>query len=134
MAEFKERLRDLRMSKHLSQYQLADALKVHHSTISAYETGRRTPRFIDLDSLADYFGVDIDYLLGASDIRNKYIAKILTGIDVTMEDLGFILAVHRKHDENDDASLAIAARVLEVPDMSTYEYTGEPDWSNYHKG
>ena len=35
-----------------------------------YEQNRRTPDFALLNSIADYFGVSIDYLLGRTNIRN----------------------------------------------------------------
>lgn len=37
-----------------------------------YEQGRRTPDFDALDALADYFGVDLLYMTGASADRGSY--------------------------------------------------------------
>lgn len=36
-----------------------------------YERGEREPGFETLEAIADYFNVDMDYLLGKSDHRNK---------------------------------------------------------------
>lgn len=62
--DFKERLKDLRKSKGLSQVALADRLGLSKSTIGAYETGDITPSVDALNAIADFFNVDMDYLLG----------------------------------------------------------------------
>jgi len=67
MTTFARRLKDLRESKNISQQELADDLKVAKSTISMYEQGKRQPNFELQEALADYFNVDIDYLVGRSD-------------------------------------------------------------------
>jgi len=36
-----------------------------------YERGEREPGFETLEAFADYFNVDLDYLLGKSDFKNK---------------------------------------------------------------
>lgn len=62
--DFKERLKDLRKSKGLSQVALAERLGLSKSTIGAYETGDISPSIEALNSIADFFNVDMDYLLG----------------------------------------------------------------------
>lgn len=70
MAEFKDRLRELRQSKGLTQQELADALTkvnkyaVSRNTVTQWESGRRTPYRESAEALADYFGVSYDYLMG----------------------------------------------------------------------
>ncbi|WP_436663594.1 helix-turn-helix domain-containing protein [Alicyclobacillus acidoterrestris] len=60
-----KRLRELREKRGLSQEQLADILNIPRSSISIYENSdERTPRRERLESLADFFGVSVDYLLG----------------------------------------------------------------------
>ena len=71
MARFCERLKDLRESRGIAQQQLADALNVSRSTIGNYELGNREPNFEVLEEFADYFNVDMDYLIGKSDIERK---------------------------------------------------------------
>ena len=66
--DFKERLKELRTTRGYSQVSLADALGVSKSIIGAYETGDRMPSREALEALADFFNVDIDYLLGKQDI------------------------------------------------------------------
>lgn len=72
MANFSERLRSLRKMKGLSQQDLANQIgMVSKSSINMYERGEREPNFETLEAIADYFNVDLDYLLGKSDISNK---------------------------------------------------------------
>ena len=71
--DFKERLKELRKQRGYSQVALADQLGLSKSTIGAYETGDITPSLEALNLLADFFNVDIDYLLGNADISMYYL-------------------------------------------------------------
>lgn len=64
---FKDRLKELRYKKELSQRELASILNMSPSTIAMYETGQREPDAETLKKIADFFGVTIDYLLGRTD-------------------------------------------------------------------
>ncbi len=72
MRAFKEVLKGLREEKALSQKELADELGLGYSTIGMYENGGRMPKYEILDQIADYFNVDMNYLLGKTNIRNRY--------------------------------------------------------------
>lgn len=72
MSNFSDTLKHLRTEKHLSQLELASILGVGKSIISMYESGHRKPSFEVLESIADYFNVDMDYLVGKTQCRNKY--------------------------------------------------------------
>lgn len=48
----------------MSQQELADALGISKSAVNMYERGERQPNFETLETIADFFNVDIDYLLG----------------------------------------------------------------------
>lgn len=71
MASFEERLRFLRTSRELSQMDLAKELKISKSSINMYERGEREPGIETLEAIADFFNVDLDYLLGKSDFANR---------------------------------------------------------------
>ncbi len=71
MASFEERLKFLRVSKELSQMDLAKQLKISKSSINMYERGEREPGIETLEAIADFFNVDLDYLLGKSDFANR---------------------------------------------------------------
>ena len=66
------RIRDLREDRDLTQTELAKCLKVHHTTYSAYELGRLNVPVTVLHTLADYYGVSVDYLLGRTDVKTPY--------------------------------------------------------------
>lgn len=67
MGEFESVFKRLRTSCGLTQNEMADRLGVSKSTISMYENGNREPDFDTLERIADFFNVDIDYLLGRTD-------------------------------------------------------------------
>lgn len=60
---FGDKLKELRISKNLSQEELGEIFEVRKSSISNWETGKATPTFDMLTKIAQYFGVTIDYLL-----------------------------------------------------------------------
>lgn len=64
MGEFKNIFKELRTSAGLTQVEMAEKLNISRSTIGMYEIGNREPDFETLEKIADFFNVDIDYLLG----------------------------------------------------------------------
>lgn len=64
MNKFPQRLKELRTAKNISQEELGKHLNLRDSTISQYESGKRTPDYSTLLKIADFFGVTTDYLLG----------------------------------------------------------------------
>lgn len=76
MASFNERLKELRTSSELTIRELADFLGVSKSSIHMYERGEREPSIATLEAIADFFNVDMDYLLGKSDCKNRYLAAL----------------------------------------------------------
>lgn len=70
---FNERLRELRTKRELSQQQLAIALGISKSAISMYEIGEREPDFETLETIADFFNVDMNYLLGDDNKSTYYL-------------------------------------------------------------
>lgn len=64
MGNFENVLKKLRTSAGMTQEELAKRLGVSRSTIGMYESGSRKPDPAALESIADLFNVDVDYLLG----------------------------------------------------------------------
>jgi transcriptional regulator with XRE-family HTH domain len=62
--EIGKRIERFRAEKGLTQQQVADALYVDRVTISQWENGSRDIKTGNMVSLAEYFGVSCDYLLG----------------------------------------------------------------------
>lgn len=81
MAKFNERLRQLRNARDLSQSEFAKQIKVSKSSVNMYERGEREPGFETLERIADYFNVDMDYLLGKSNIVNRFQSDFSCGMD-----------------------------------------------------
>lgn len=66
---FGERLKLLRTRKKLSQQALSDRLGLNRSTYARYETNDNQPDYDTLQTLADFFEVTVDYLLGREAIH-----------------------------------------------------------------
>lgn len=64
MGQFQNILKSLRLAKNLTQDELAKQLRISRSAIGMYESGAREPDFDTLELIADFFNVDIDYLMG----------------------------------------------------------------------
>ena len=71
MREFKDIIKQLRTEKNLSQSDLASELEISSSSVAMWEIGRRYPSKELYEQIADYFNVDIDFLYGRTDIRQK---------------------------------------------------------------
>lgn len=77
MPMFGDRLKSLRNRKGLSQAEFAKQIGVSKSSVNMYERGEREPNFETLETIADYFNVDLDYLMGKSEIENRARAAII---------------------------------------------------------
>lgn len=71
MGNFASIIKRLRVERGITQEQLAALLKVSRSTVGMYETGSREPDFETCEAIADIFNVDMDFLLGRSDVERK---------------------------------------------------------------
>ncbi len=67
MKIFADRLRDLRTQKGMSMKQLAKELNTTDAAISNWENNINEPKITYLKTIAIYFGVTTDYLLGLED-------------------------------------------------------------------
>ncbi|MBQ8764167.1 MAG: helix-turn-helix transcriptional regulator [Clostridia bacterium] len=68
------RLKELRISRGVSQLKLALDLNMNQNSISRYETGSRQADYETLIAFAEYFNVSIDYLLERTD-NPTFLAK-----------------------------------------------------------
>jgi len=64
MAKFKDRIKELRIEKELSQEELAKAIDVHVKTISKWERGVWSPNIDSIELLANFFKVTAGYIIG----------------------------------------------------------------------
>ncbi len=63
----KNRLKELRLSKNLSQIKLQMETGIEQALLSKYENGVRVPPTETLIILANYYNVSIDYILYRTD-------------------------------------------------------------------
>ena len=64
---FAEQLQELMKEQGLNQVKLAERVGVKQNTISAWLLKKKEPSLTSLWLVADYFGVDVDYLIGRKD-------------------------------------------------------------------
>ncbi len=64
MKIFAQRLRELRTERNLSMKQLAKAINTTDAAVSNWENEINEPKISYLKSIATFFGVTADYLLG----------------------------------------------------------------------
>ena len=69
MSLFSERLRELRTKKGKTQQEMAELVGVNRATYSSYERDVSVPPYEKAKVFADYFNVNIDYLMGRSSER-----------------------------------------------------------------
>lgn len=103
--KFSERLKSLRKAKDISQVKLADELGVSSGIIGMYESGKRKPSYEMLEALADFFNVDIDYLMGKEDRSTYY-------FDPEVAEMA-----QRAYEDPDTRLLLYASRDLSKEDM-----------------
>jgi len=72
---YQNKLRDLREDNDKKQKELAELLKVHQTTYSDYELGNLNIPISALHTLADFYGVSVDYLLCRTNEKKPYPKK-----------------------------------------------------------
>lgn len=101
------RLKELRTNRGISARQLADSVGCSHTKISKIERGEQkisTPQAI---AIAEYFGVTVDYLLGATaeEMLNTFVDSCKRGFrEFSVDNEG---RVHGGYDTSTDMALKI---------------------------
>jgi len=83
MSTFGSRLKTLRQSKGLTGIELGEILNVSNKTISTWENNTREPNQEMTATIAEYFEVTTDYLLGREPIPNDTKSEINYAIPLT---------------------------------------------------
>ena len=73
--KLKDRIKQLRKERKMTQAQLGKELGYGYTAIANYESGRNQPSIADLKKLSSVFHVSLDYLIGVSDIRKPDVLK-----------------------------------------------------------
>ena len=69
------RIRDIRIDRGLTQEDIAKILHVSQNTYSQYEIGTTRYPLDAVVTLADFYGVSMDYLVGLTDEMEPYPRK-----------------------------------------------------------
>jgi transcriptional regulator with XRE-family HTH domain len=100
MANFAQRLKELRTIRKLTQNRLAELLNVKPRVYSRWETGDAVPHFDTIVRLADILGVTLDEMAGRTDaptqatIRNPELNRLYRKVDqLSDEDQKALLVV-----------------------------------------
>ncbi len=122
METFADRLKACRERRQLTQDQVAKAVGITRTMVSQWEHGRREPQVDSLVTLADLYGVTVDFLLkgGAGEIgtsgsldRNAHVDRYLE----LAEQLTTVLLQHEENErlriEHVEAPRAEAARLAQ---------------------
>src|SRR5699024_9685249 len=72
MPNFSSRIKQLRTERGITQEQLASMLKVSRSTKGMHTSGKHEPDCETSEAIADIFNVDMDFLMGRSDVERKH--------------------------------------------------------------
>ncbi len=107
MAKMCDRIKLLRLENDLTQQELADRVHVNHMTISGWERGTRRPSFDYADALADLFDVNLEYLVGSSDVRGRYPRHTDQTVTVTPEERAILDAYRTASDDLRAATRAV---------------------------
>ena len=68
---FAERLKSLRKEQNLTQQKIAEKLNISRGSYAQWEAQRTQPSSKSLETLANFFNVSTDYLLGNTDNKNS---------------------------------------------------------------
>ena len=100
MSDFAQRLRELRKDNNISQKKLSSYLNFGYTAIANYESGRNQPSLDTVKKIAQFFGVTVDYLIGASDYPRSE-------KDITEKEEELLMIFRRINDEERDALLKV---------------------------
>lgn len=118
--ELGEIIKELRINKGLTQERLGQLINLAESTISLYESNKRSPDYETLKKIADFFEVTTDYLLGRTNkkklanINNSTIKSNSLEQDYFLDDLlKRVPDLTDKEKESLEAHLDFAIKLIE---------------------
>ena len=120
MSKFSNRLKALRAESGLSQAEFAKSVGCTKSSINMYERGEREPGLEKLEAFADFFNVDMDFLLGKCECRKK--AAWLRSTQSEKHDTPSLIEPHDVY-HMDDLAVEIMEIILKLsPEQRTIVY------------
>ncbi|NLB88926.1 MAG: helix-turn-helix transcriptional regulator [Syntrophomonadaceae bacterium] len=125
--EFNEKLQKLRISRKMTQEELAEQLYVSRAAISKWESGRGYPSIDSLKAIAKFFNVTIDELICSEEMislaeedikeKRKRYTELICGILDCLMILVFFLPLFGQQQEEK----IIAVGLLALTDISTWQ-------------
>jgi len=112
LADFTSRFNELLTRNPGSNTDLAQALGVSKQCISTWKIGTSTPKPPTIRTIAEYFGVDVDWLNGSSDNPNYYLPPLIDPGEIELVSIWQGL-----NDRGQDALLRQARYLNDDPDM-----------------
>lgn len=107
--EFKDRLKELRISKKITQEEMGKVFNVIKQTISSWENGNSRPDIDMASKIADFFEVTTDYLLCRTNEPNS-------------EKQAITIAAHRTDNPMSDLPPEAQERVDEFIELMKIKY------------
>lgn len=92
--KMRNRIKELRDERNMTQVRLSTELSVAQETISAYESGKHFPSVKSLIKMAELFDASCDYILGLNDIRKPLKETLINSCETTL------LLLYRGLDKN----------------------------------
>lgn len=93
LMEFKDRLKDLRQNKNITQKELAKKIFVSRSAIAKWENGLGIPSDANMKMLCDFFSVDENWLLDKKDLKGEIKLSKLQKRNIVISILGIIIPI-----------------------------------------
>lgn len=117
---FEERIKDLRIENGYTTDKLAEVLKakemyISHTSLNRYENGKAEPSITNAMMLADFYNVDIDYLLGYTNTRKKDVTHKVVSTKFGMSDKSMNRLENMKGDYLQNYKIDIINYLLESP-------------------
>ena len=103
MSEFNEMLKQIRLKRGLSQKEVAEKLEITPASYNLYENGKRNPNIDMLKKIANFFNVDIDFLIGYTPQESSEACS----------------SKNNEHYYYDDETRQIAQEAFENPELRT---------------
>lgn len=114
MKEMNLRIADLRRKKKITQKELAEAMGVSFQTISKWEKGVNLPDITLLPTMAEYFKVSIDQLMGVVPLQGEEYIEEKTGTGQFWEQKLEYLLRSRKSSWNEDYMQFLIEKVWKI--------------------
>ncbi|HEX9061376.1 MAG TPA: helix-turn-helix transcriptional regulator [Clostridia bacterium] len=142
-----ERLKELRESKKLTKKSVAEQLKIDQTTYGKYELNKREPDVNTLSSLADFFEVTTDYLLGRESLSQQKISLQLEDLKTLVNDknediqnlvtdiINNIYLLLRRNIQREDIEVLkiLALLILEISELENDLYKFLDETKSFHE-